>query len=73
MLWPHSIGVLALLTVALLAVIATSLPAYQLLKSLPPDNKLRRFIQPPLTESQLGWFKIVFIILGAVTVTLYYA
>lgn len=73
MLRYQSIGMLALEAAGLLIIIALTLLANRLLKSLPPDSKIKRYFQPPLTEDQLGWYAFLLIILFAVGLTFYYA
>lgn len=69
----QSMGMLALEAAGLLIVIALTLLAHRLLKSLPPDSRIKRYLQPPLTEDQLGWYALLLIILCAVGLTFYYA
>lgn len=73
MLRYQSIGMLALEVAGLLITIALTLLANRFLKSLPPDSKIKRYFQPPLTEEQLGWYALLLIILCAVAITFYYA
>jgi hypothetical protein len=69
----QSIAMLALETAGLLIIIALTLLANRLLKSLPPDSKIKRYFQPPLTEAQLEWCVLLLITLCAVGLTFYYA
>jgi hypothetical protein len=73
MLHYQSIGMLALETTGLLIIIAVTLLVNRLLKSLPPDSKIKRYFQPPLTQAQLEWCVILLITLCAVGLTFYYA
>lgn len=69
----QSIAMLALETAGLLIIIALTLLANRLLKSLPPDSKIKRYFQPPLTQAQLEWCVLLLITLCAVGLTFYYA